>query len=512
MHIAKVQYLATITAIFTIAFAINYYRMKNTKDELNIAYPVYWGSIVPPLQHTAAGDEIQLNQFEPLVTIGLSGEIEPLAAKSWTISDDQKTFTFTIDRSKKFSDGTQLSAKHFVASWLAGLKLDPKSSNSSIQDILYRVVGFKDFSKNSSISGLAARDDDTLTITFSEPFRMALDHLSGGRFAAYILKDGQYIGTGPYVIVEDSSNKKLLKLSQNPFWHGDVGFKKANISVVPPNEALDKIPTGEVDVYMFAERGAVRNNPPEVVGFLDSYEASHVALYLNGMADRFFKSTHLRLAAQSILAKCIPNFKLPLNLPESIFRFDLQTFLPIQNGRLEDSKVREIIASGEKYEDELIEGSKKRPLYFLSVGNNWVMDALKSRGVHFTENSGDIDFSDWLRIYYKEFTPDMMVGNFSVVMGDPDGIHHILGKDGAITSPIIYRSEVAKLIEDGRSILHREELNSHYQKVSIEILRQVPYVHLGFRAGKVAFNKEKISLNTIGSSRKEPRIQFFYPK
>ena len=48
----------------------------------------------PSLQHTIYADALMGNQFEALVSIGPAGSIKALAAKSWTVSDDKKTYTF----------------------------------------------------------------------------------------------------------------------------------------------------------------------------------------------------------------------------------------------------------------------------------------------------------------------------------------------------------------------------------------------------------------------------------
>lgn len=106
-------------------------------ESLRVAFPFYWGNLTPPLQHTAHADIIIKNQFESLVGWGEGSKIEPLAARSWTVSADHRTFTFKIDTTRRFSNGTRLSARHFKEAWEYALTLQPKSANNSLQDLLY---------------------------------------------------------------------------------------------------------------------------------------------------------------------------------------------------------------------------------------------------------------------------------------------------------------------------------------------------------------------------------------
>jgi peptide/nickel transport system substrate-binding protein len=51
------------------------------------------------------------NVFEGLTRFGPDGSVNPGLAKSWTISDDGKTYTFTLHEGVKFHDGTDMNAE-----------------------------------------------------------------------------------------------------------------------------------------------------------------------------------------------------------------------------------------------------------------------------------------------------------------------------------------------------------------------------------------------------------------
>ena len=65
----------------------------------------------PTTGAAAAISQITLyNIFEGLTRITESGEVEPGLATSWRVSDDLKTFAFTLRRGVKFADGTDFDA------------------------------------------------------------------------------------------------------------------------------------------------------------------------------------------------------------------------------------------------------------------------------------------------------------------------------------------------------------------------------------------------------------------
>ena len=158
---------------------------------LKVGFPEYWGeNMSPSLQHTIYADAMLANQFESLVSIGPAGSIKPQAAREWKASADKRIYTFKIDTSRKFSNGKNLSAKDFKDSWEYGLTLDPKSANSSLQDILYKVVGYEDFEKTKHLSGLRVIDDETFEVEFKNSFRAALTNLAGSRMSAFVIENG----------------------------------------------------------------------------------------------------------------------------------------------------------------------------------------------------------------------------------------------------------------------------------------------------------------------------------
>ncbi len=466
---------------------------KETKTVLNVGFPGYWKDLIPALQHTALADAILHNQFEALVGGGHGGAIVPHAAKSWKISEDKKVIVFKIDTSKKFSNGKKLKAKHFKESWEHGLSLESKSANSSLQDVIYKIVGYQDFKNTGKLSGVSAPDDETLIVEFEKPFRMGLAHLMGARMAAFIIEDGKYLGTGPYII-HDSTEKKV-HLTKNPFNKSDAYFERINIEVVPSSEAESALQSGKIDLYAFAEITKLKDCFLEnkKTGCQSGMESRHMTLNVNGKKGRFFSNPNYRKALQYLLHQGIED-SFP-NEEKFKTKVDPQIYLPLQSGRIESDRANEIIEDGKKYVDDFIKATEKNPLFFATFNkHSWIKGILENKGVKLSQESVKIKGSRVLEMFYKTHEPDLLFTFASVASGDPDGIYHVLGKHGSISSPMIQRSKVAEILESGRSITDPSEVNRHYKKVSEVVLEEVPFVHLGFLKTVVVFRKDRINV------------------
>lgn len=480
----------------------------------NVGVPAYWGTIIPPLHHSLVGFGVMINQFEPLVRRGKRGAIEPLAAKAWEFSADRKTLRFHIDVSRRFSDGSSLRAADFKRSWEDGLRMQPESSNSSLSDALSEVEGFSKKPRAAGIRGIRAEGDGILEIRFRKPVRSVLYHLSGVRYSAYKETGGLYIGTGPYVITEKD---KELSLVGNEFYRGTPpGMKKVRISVVPPGTAAAGFRAGRLDAMLFAERGGLSGCEGKRIRRVFGQEGSHAEVIVNGLPGRFFADPRHRLALQALLWK---HFKSdPAGWPPSFygngFSLDPQSFLTFQAGRLPAAEAEAAIAKGKPHIKRLIEHSGRTPVIVCSAANSaWLFGILERSGVRVAAASrADLTEKEMLEMYYKTHKADLLPMTISVYDGDPDTMYHVLGRHGAIFSPMLGRKKVSDMLEAGRKIADPGALAPYYRGVAKKILEEVPYVHLGYFRRAVAYNPERLRLNKELAERNEQSVMLFVPK
>lgn len=506
----KSRFFLTIGALVTMTTGCT------NSGEMRFAVIGPWHTLHPGLQHTLTGDLVLSNQFEPLVALDRSGLPVPLGAKSWVVSEDARVFKFRIDRSRKFSDGTPLSARHYKASWEASLRLEPQSANSSVLDVLYKVRGFEDFARKKTLSGVVASDADTLIVEFRDSFRVALDHLAGVRYSAFFERDGRLLGTGSYMLAEerprDGGKDLELRLDPNP----EVARRPApaRIRVISMERVPEALSTGEVDALLYGmgtdlSPKTLESSTLTVVGGQD---ALHSVAKVNGLSGTTFERRELRLALQYLLHKTLR--EKPGLLGNSRFGGkDSQTFLPVQAGRLDEAEADALVEEGRRFVPKLIGASKRRPIVALSGSYMWpFVDALRQEGLVLAKESRILDRDEYMKVTYHSKDYDILFGAFSVANGDPDGIYHALGKSGAIRSPVVYRERVANLLEEGRALIGQEKLDAHYRKVSRAILEEVPLVHLGFSKAVVIYRNDRLRAGDLSLRRNEGHIDAFEPK
>lgn len=479
-----------------------------TNQTLNIAFAGNWKTIHPGLQHTLVGDFVLGNQFEALIKLDGTGQSMPLGAKRWSVSQDYRVFRFEIDNSRKFSDGVSLTANHYKESWEKSYLLEPKSANSSLLDVLYKLEGFSDFERHKEFTGLKVIDASTLEVRFSSSFRMALEHLAGNRFAAFREVGEKFLGTGAYVI-EDLQNGKLA-LTPNEFFP-EPAQHPIVLSSIAGADSLSKLIAGELDVVAYVVGSAVsagelkaRNNLSVIFG----QDALHRALYMNSKKNRFFANIHYRQALQYLLFEHFQ--KRPELIGEPEFNtFDMQIYLPQQTGRITELEAVELISRGRPYVADFIEATKNSPLVLIETKENSMRTILEDIGVSFSPQSRRVDKSTIIEIIYKGEEADLIPGTFGIAAGDPDGTYHKLGRNGAIASPMTHNEVIADLLEEGRRLVEKSQVDTFYRKVSRAILFETPFVHLGFNKAITIFRNDLVKVEKNKLSRSEGDLQIF---
>jgi hypothetical protein len=492
-------------------------RMTVSEKTYVVGIPGYWATLTPPLQHSLLGFGVMVNQFEPLVKRGRMGLMEPLAARSWEVAPARTKIRFHIDTSRRFSDSSPLCAEDFKRSWEDGLRLQPKSANSSLADGLGSLKGFSSWQQQGGISGVKAVGTDILELEFEKPVRIALEHLSGVRFSAYKMADGKPIGTGPYVITE---NDKVLTMAPNPHFAGErPALRSVKMVITPPKDALASLRAGDIDAFLFAETAefpGCAEGKLEPLRCAFGQEGTHLLVSLNGLPDRFFSDIQHRQAFQALLLRRLGGA--PEGLPEALrargFSRDPQSFLKFQSGRLPEEEAQAIIRKGERHIARLLEDAARRPLrFYWSPDWAWLRDLLIQKGVKLSNDSREEpDAQKRTAMYYKTFEPDILPTWTSVYDGDPDGLYHMLGKNGAIFSPVVERKGVVAGMESGRQLTDIAKLAPHYEGVSRTILEEIPYVHLGYFYRGIAYNADRLRVNESLLNRNNHRLTVLEPK
>lgn len=167
---------------------------------------------------SAGGDYHFLNKiYSHLVTYDVTySKIVSDLADSWSISDDNLTWTFKLHPNVKWHDGSAFTADDVA--FALELCIDPKAGGCDRGSQLTAIKGAKEYAAGTakSVAGIEVVDPTTIKITTAAPFAPLLDVLtetwilqkaSVGQIARDKIKGNDYwfttaIGTGPFKLVK----------------------------------------------------------------------------------------------------------------------------------------------------------------------------------------------------------------------------------------------------------------------------------------------------------------------
>jgi len=174
---------------------------ESKEESIRTVSTVDIDSLNPYQVVSSNSDQILLNVFEGLVMPGTDGTVIPALAESYEVSEDGKTYTFTIRKGVKFHNGNDMDIKdvEFSLNYMSG-----KLGNAPTEALF------------ENIEKIEVLDDSHIVIHLSEPDSSFIYYMKEA-----IVPDENKdhlndtaIGTGPYKISEYQRDQKLV-LSKN---------------------------------------------------------------------------------------------------------------------------------------------------------------------------------------------------------------------------------------------------------------------------------------------------------
>src|SRR5260370_1389844 len=132
--------------------------------------------VLDPAQGPDANSGIAVGMiYSGLVKFDQNLEVVPDQASSWTISPDNKTYTFKLNPGIMFSDGTPVTAQTYV--YTLTRQILPQVQGGFAQGFFGIIDGANDVinGKTTVLRGVRALDDSTLQITLTQPAAYFLD-------------------------------------------------------------------------------------------------------------------------------------------------------------------------------------------------------------------------------------------------------------------------------------------------------------------------------------------------
>jgi ABC-type oligopeptide transport system substrate-binding subunit len=232
------------------------------KDELRLNNGAEPETIDPALVSGQPDGRLARTLFEGLTTSD-PRTLEPRAAQAarWETADGGLLWTFHLRPGLVWSDGTPLTARDFVWSWLRVMRPQTASRNAGLFDA---IAGAEDFSRgatrDTSGVGLAAPDDTTLVVRLARPvpyFLYLTTHPAWlpvprraiERWGEGWTRPGRIVSNGPFVLERWRQNDRF-EMAKNPRYRDAAHVRLDRVvafSIDDLNTATNLYKAGDLD-------------------------------------------------------------------------------------------------------------------------------------------------------------------------------------------------------------------------------------------------------------------------
>ena len=204
-------------------------------EPINLDFTTTSGAAIPQL--------LLNNVYETLVKINQNGQIEPLLATSWTISDDGLVYDFFLQPGVTFFtlDRRQFTARDVVSSF-------DRTQTHWLNAI---AGGMAIIEKTEAINDLHVR------VTLSRPsnqFLFTLATPAGAIFPVDIDlfdKATETVGTGPFSVIEVSPGQFIRMQSRQDYWGEPPGLDYITVRyILDTTAAVNAFRAGEINMLV----------------------------------------------------------------------------------------------------------------------------------------------------------------------------------------------------------------------------------------------------------------------
>ncbi|GAA4982429.1 ABC transporter substrate-binding protein [Actinopolymorpha pittospori] len=179
-----------------------------------------------------------VNVYEGLVKLDAEGRIVPLLAKSWQVSPDRRTYTFTLRDGVTFSDGKPFTAQDAAFS-IDRVKTSWTTSLKTGMDVVARA---------EPVSAT------TLKVTLKRPsnsWLFAMTTRIGAMFSRTGVADlaTKPIGTGPFVVEKWTRGDSMVLTARDGYWGKAPAVQRITLRYFKDPTAMNNaMRTGGIDV------------------------------------------------------------------------------------------------------------------------------------------------------------------------------------------------------------------------------------------------------------------------
>jgi len=218
------------------------------------------GSLDPQRAEDAFSYDVLRDLYEGLVASDPQGEAVPAVAESWTVSADGRTYTFSLRKDARWSNGDPVVGGEFVAAFRRAL--DPATA-SGAADLLRAIEHAPEILRGDLTPdrlGVRAPDDHSLEIRLSRPVPYFPDiltntvgspvHASTIAGEGGISRPESAVTNGPYRLAALVPGASLRLVRNEHYWNrAVVAYDEIRYEFVPDENAeFARFRAGELDV------------------------------------------------------------------------------------------------------------------------------------------------------------------------------------------------------------------------------------------------------------------------
>lgn len=195
-------------------------------------------SLDPHLVVAAGTREVLFNVFEGLVKPDEKGELVPAVASEYNISEDGKTYTFTIREGVKFHNGKTVTA----------------------QDVKYSIernAGMKDqellISRFDNIESVNIVNDSTVEVVLKEADTELIAYMTVAIIPEdYTEQNSKPVGTGPFIFSSYEVENKFVVKRNDEYWGEKPELEEVIFKIVSNTDSvLLDLKAGSIDIYPY---------------------------------------------------------------------------------------------------------------------------------------------------------------------------------------------------------------------------------------------------------------------
>lgn len=221
-----------------------------------------FSSFDPQVVEDVLGSEVVRDLFEGLYNQDAAGNNVPGVALSHTVSNENKTYTFTLRDDAKWSDGKPVTAGDFVYAWQRAVDPELASPYAWYMELMSVENGAAIIKGEKPITdlGVSAPDDTTLVVNLDKPlpyFDKMVSHSTTFPSPKWAIdahgsewtKPGNIVSNGAYVLTEHVLKERSTRERNTMYWDNDKTVLDKVVTLVIGDDAqgLTRYRAGEVE-------------------------------------------------------------------------------------------------------------------------------------------------------------------------------------------------------------------------------------------------------------------------